>query len=82
MPRIGGALDVTQVGAQSTPAAGRTKVYPKSDGRVYSKGPDGAELAMSQNVFVQQAQPTMVTPGIWVELNADGSVKTMWFGTT
>ena len=32
-------------------------------------------------VFVQQATPVMTVPGLWIELRANGTVKTMWAGT-
>lgn len=41
-----------------------------------------ATSAVLTPLFVQEAQPTMTTPGIWFELNPDGSVKTIWTGTT
>jgi hypothetical protein len=30
------------------------------------------------NLFVQQTNPNMTEPGIWVELNPNGTVKTFW----
>jgi hypothetical protein len=49
-------------------------------GHVGETGEDGAPGP--QNLFVQEAQPVMTTPGIWVELNPDGTPKTVWVGTT
>lgn len=31
--------------------------------------------------YVQETMPTMTTPGVWIELNPNGTVKTMWAGT-
>lgn len=81
MPRFGGHLDIAQVSPPLAPVSGRTVVYPKSNGNVYSKGPDGIEYSLTQNVFIQQSPPSMPTAGLWVELNADGTIKTMWAGT-
>lgn len=41
MPRIGGALDIVQVGDPASPQAGREFLYFKSDGLLYSKDPGG-----------------------------------------
>ena len=30
------------------------------------------------NVVVSQTDPVLTSPGVWVELNPDGSVKTFW----
>lgn len=49
-------------------------------GLVGPQGPQG--VPGPQNLFVQQAPaPAMPLPGLWVELNANGTVKTMWTGT-
>ena len=43
MPRISGALDIVQVSAPPTPQGGRSYLYFKSDGLLYSKDPGGTE---------------------------------------
>lgn len=42
MPRLGGALDIVQVADPATPVAGRSILYFKSDGLLYSRAPSGA----------------------------------------
>lgn len=49
-------------------------------GATGATGPQGP--AGPQNLFIQQGPaPSMPTEGLFVELNNDGSVKTMWVGT-
>lgn len=67
-------------GADGAPGPAGADGAPGPAGAAGAPGPAGA--AGPQNLYVQQAQPTMVTPGLWVELNPDNSVKTMWAGTT
>lgn len=35
----------------------------------------------TQNVFIQQTQPTLDQNLLWVELNNDNSIKTFWVNT-
>lgn len=81
MPRFGGQLDIAQVSSPPTPPAGRTLVYPKSNGKVYSKAPSGAESMLSPNVFVGPTNPGIVGVGLWMQtgLGTSGSDFTLWF---
>ena len=47
MPRFSSALDVVQVSDPATPVAGRQYLYFKSDGKVYTKKPDGTVVAVA-----------------------------------
>lgn len=47
MPRLGGAVDLPQVGDPATPAAGRQFLYFKADGVLYTKKPDGTVVAVA-----------------------------------
>lgn len=40
---IDGALQMAEISSPSTPSSGQSLLYPKSDGRWYSKGDDGVE---------------------------------------
>ena len=57
MPRISGALDIVQVSAPPTPQGGRSYLYFKSDGLLYSKDPGGTE----RQVGAGSAPTNMVT---------------------
>lgn len=42
----------------------------------------GTGTIITGNIFISEEQPVMEVPGLWIELRPDGSVKTMWVGTT
>jgi hypothetical protein len=42
-------------------------------------GPTG--IQGPQHMYVQEAQPVMEEPGLWIETASDGSVVTFWVGT-
>lgn len=44
-------------------------------------GPQGPQGPPGGPVAVQQTNPGLVDPGIWIELNADNTVKTFWINT-
>lgn len=41
---ITGALELAEISSPSTPASAKSLIYPKSDGRWYTKGDDGVEI--------------------------------------
>ncbi len=53
-------------------------------GRVVALNDDGVidptmmPPSSSAPLVVSQANPNLTEPGMWVEMNADGSVKTFW----
>lgn len=38
-------------------------------------------MLISDSPFIQQANPNMVSSGMWIELNPSGTVKTIWVET-
>ena len=68
---IPGALQTDVIGIPGPPGATGPQGPPGPPG-TYSGAP----------LYVQPAPaPARPTPGLWVETNPDGSVKTMWVGT-
>lgn len=51
----------------------RTSVVRRDGGLPGAPGP--------QNLYIQEAEPVMTALGLWIELNPDQSVKTMWVGS-
>lgn len=52
---------------------------PGAQGPPGPQGPPGA--AGPQNLFVQQVDPGMTSPGLWIELDGSNNVKTFWVET-
>lgn len=45
-------------------------------------GPQGPQgIAGPQNLFIQKDNPNMTSPGLWIELDDDGHVKSFWVET-
>lgn len=67
-------LDATEAAAPSTPAAGKVRVYAKTDGLLYSKDDAGTETALGSSGGGGASDPILTqfgTPD--VEFNFDGS---------
>lgn len=63
--------------AAITPRAGDVYYNTSSGLRVYN----GSAWVAAENtvpVYVQKTNPGMTTPGLWIELNTDFTVKTFW----
>lgn len=77
--RTGGAVVVPDGRADVSVGERTNGVVTVDVGHVGDPGDTGAPGP--QNLFVQQAEPVMAEPGMWVELNPDGTPKTVWVGT-
>ncbi len=70
---------------------GRVRISEGKRFKFISGGPRGPQGIPGQrglkgdtgpsNLFIQQANPAMADPGMWWELNPDGSLKTLWVET-
>lgn len=72
-------METGPAGATGPPGADGADGAPGPAGPAGPPGADGEDGP--QNLFVQQAEPVMTEPGMWVELWPNGAVKTVWVGT-
>lgn len=66
-------LILRQIGTPSTPPAGMNVVYPKSDGRLYTKGPDGVERCVGIPEYSTTAPANPVVGQLWYDSDEVGA---------